>query len=33
MELRSNAPQVARRYVPDYEVEFARRGWTNDFRH
>jgi nucleoside-diphosphate-sugar epimerase len=28
MELRSNAPQVARRYVPDYEVEFARRGWT-----
>jgi UDP-glucose 4-epimerase len=27
-DLRSNAPQVVRRYVPDYEVEFARRGWT-----
>jgi UDP-glucose 4-epimerase len=27
-ELRSNAPQVVRRYVPDYEAEFARRGWT-----
>ena len=27
-DLRSNAPQVVRRYVPDYEAEFARRGWT-----
>jgi UDP-glucose 4-epimerase len=27
-ELRSNAPLVVRRYVPDYEAEFARRGWT-----
>jgi nucleoside-diphosphate-sugar epimerase len=27
-ELRSNAPQVVRRYVPDYEAEFARRGWA-----
>jgi nucleoside-diphosphate-sugar epimerase len=27
-ELRSNAPQVVRRHVPDYEAEFARRGWT-----
>ena len=27
-ELRSDAPRVVRRYVPDYETEFARRGWT-----
>jgi len=27
-DLRSNTPQVVRRYVPDYEAEFARRGWT-----
>jgi nucleoside-diphosphate-sugar epimerase len=27
-ELRSNAPNVVRRYMPDYEIEFARRGWT-----
>ncbi|XIA67771.1 NAD-dependent epimerase/dehydratase family protein [Bradyrhizobium sp. TZ2] len=27
-ELRSNAPQVVRRYVPDYEAEYAQRGWT-----
>jgi nucleoside-diphosphate-sugar epimerase len=27
-ELRSNAPLVVRRYVPEYEGEFARRGWT-----
>lgn len=27
-ELRHNAPRVVRRYVPDYETEFARRGWT-----
>jgi UDP-glucose 4-epimerase len=27
-ELRNHAPQVVRRYVPDYEAEFARRGWT-----
>lgn len=27
-ELRSNAPQVVRRHVPDYEREYARRGWT-----
>ena len=26
--LRSDAPQVVRRYVPDYAAEFARRGWT-----
>jgi nucleoside-diphosphate-sugar epimerase len=26
--LRSEAPQVVRRYAPDYEVEYARRGWT-----
>ena len=26
-ELRSNTPLVVRRYVPDYEAEFARRGW------
>ncbi len=27
-ELRKNAPLVVRRYVPAYEAEFARRGWT-----
>jgi len=27
-ELRNDAPDVVRRYVPDFEVEFARRGWT-----
>ena len=27
-QLRSNAPGVVHRYVPDYEAEFARRGWT-----
>jgi len=27
-ELRNNAPQVVRRYVPDYAQEYARRGWT-----
>jgi nucleoside-diphosphate-sugar epimerase len=26
-ELRERAPQVVRRYVPDYEAEYARRGW------
>jgi UDP-glucose 4-epimerase len=28
MELRSHAPQVVRRYVPEYEQEYARRGWA-----
>ena len=27
-ELRNDAPLVVRRYVPDYQAEFARRGWT-----
>jgi nucleoside-diphosphate-sugar epimerase len=27
-ELRNNAPQVVRRYVPDHVQEYARRGWT-----
>jgi len=27
-ELRNDAPLVVRRYVPDYEAEYARRGWT-----
>jgi nucleoside-diphosphate-sugar epimerase len=27
-QLRGDAPQVVRRYVPDYEAEYARRGWT-----
>jgi nucleoside-diphosphate-sugar epimerase len=27
VELRERAPPVVRRYVPDYEVEYARRGW------
>lgn len=26
-DLRNDAPQVVRRYVPEYEAEFARRGW------
>jgi nucleoside-diphosphate-sugar epimerase len=26
-DLRNHAPQVVRRYVPDYEAEYARRGW------
>jgi nucleoside-diphosphate-sugar epimerase len=25
--LRADAPRVARRYVPDYAAEYARRGW------
>ncbi len=28
VELRSDVPRVLRRYVPDYEAEYARRGWT-----
>jgi nucleoside-diphosphate-sugar epimerase len=27
LDLRVNAPQVVRRLVPDYEEEYARRGW------
>jgi UDP-glucose 4-epimerase len=27
-ELRNNAPAVVRRCVPEYEAEYARRGWT-----
>jgi hypothetical protein len=27
-ELRNRAPQVVRRYVPEYKREYARRGWT-----
>ncbi|WP_028348926.1 NAD-dependent epimerase/dehydratase family protein [Bradyrhizobium murdochi] len=27
-ELRHDAPRVVRRYVPEFEGEFARRGWT-----
>jgi UDP-glucose 4-epimerase len=27
-DLRANAPSVVRRRVPDYEPEYARRGWT-----
>jgi nucleoside-diphosphate-sugar epimerase len=27
LALRSNAPAVIRRYVPDFEGEYARRGW------
>jgi nucleoside-diphosphate-sugar epimerase len=27
IELRHNAPQVVRRLAPDYEAEYARRGW------
>lgn len=27
-QLRNSAPPVVRRYAPDYEAEFARRGWT-----
>jgi nucleoside-diphosphate-sugar epimerase len=26
-DLRTNAPQVVRRYFPDYEAAYARRGW------
>jgi nucleoside-diphosphate-sugar epimerase len=26
-ELRADAPGVVRRYVPEYEAEYARRGW------
>ncbi len=26
-ELRANAPRVVRRRIPDYEAEYARRGW------
>jgi len=26
-ELRTNAPAVVQRYVPDFEAEYARRGW------
>ena len=26
-QLRTDAPAVVRRYVPEYEAEFARRGW------
>jgi nucleoside-diphosphate-sugar epimerase len=28
VELRGRTPQVVRRYVPEYEQEYARRGWT-----
>jgi len=28
--LRVNAPEVVRRYVPEYEAEYARRGWKMD---
>jgi nucleoside-diphosphate-sugar epimerase len=28
VELRSNAPQLVRRRVPDHEREYARRGWA-----
>jgi UDP-glucose 4-epimerase len=27
LELRTDAPSVARHYVPAYEIEYARRGW------
>src|SRR5262249_8002408 len=27
-ELRLNAPAVVKRYVPEFEAEYARRGWT-----
>ena len=27
-ELRGNAPAVVKRYVPEFEAEYARRGWT-----
>jgi len=26
-DLRSDAPRVVRKYVPEYEIEYARRGW------
>jgi UDP-glucose 4-epimerase len=28
VELRSHAPQVVRRYVPEFEQEYSRRGWA-----
>ena len=28
VDLRGRAPQVVRRYVPEYEQEYARRGWA-----
>jgi nucleoside-diphosphate-sugar epimerase len=28
VDLRSHAPQLVRRYVPEYQPEYARRGWT-----
>ncbi len=28
LQLRSDVPGVLRRYVPDFEAEYARRGWT-----
>ena len=28
VDLRGHAPQVIRRYVPEYEQEYARRGWA-----
>jgi nucleoside-diphosphate-sugar epimerase len=28
VDLRSHAPQLVRRYVPEYQTEYARRGWT-----
>ncbi len=28
VELRNHAPQVVRRYVPEYEQQYARRGWA-----
>jgi UDP-glucose 4-epimerase len=27
-QLRCNAPQLVRHYVPNYEAEYTRRGWT-----
>ena len=27
-QLRMNAPAVVKRYVPEFEAEYARRGWT-----
>jgi UDP-glucose 4-epimerase len=27
-ELRRNAPAVVKRYIPEFEAEYARRGWT-----
>lgn len=28
IDLRVNAPQVVKRHIPDYDDEYARRGWT-----